>query len=84
MSCATFLLLSDQPVAFVSVLVATIITMITAGVEAKGPVVNEVTTNVTFREGFLAVTNIIFAYRKSHAHNRPLQLGCHSQAPPTD
>ncbi|EPS31480.1 hypothetical protein POX_h09764 [Penicillium oxalicum] len=49
-------------ISFVSVLVATIITMITAGVEAKGPVVNEVTTNVTFREGFLAVTNIIFAY----------------------
>jgi hypothetical protein len=37
--------------------------MITAGVEAKEHVVNEVTTEVTFREGFLAVTNIIFAYR---------------------
>jgi hypothetical protein len=37
--------------------------MITAGVEAKEHVVNEVTTEVSFREGFLAVTNIIFAYR---------------------
>lgn len=51
--------------AFVSVLVATIITMITAGVEAKEHVVNEVVTDVSFREGFLAVTNIIFAYRTS-------------------
>ena len=50
--------------AFLSVLVATIITMITAGVEAKEHVVNEVVTEVSFREGFLAVTNIIFAYRK--------------------
>ncbi|KAJ5157772.1 uncharacterized protein N7482_008872 [Penicillium canariense] len=47
---------------FVSVLVATIITMITAGVETKGHVVNEATTEVSFREGFLAITNIIFAY----------------------
>lgn len=38
--------------------------MITAGVEAKEHVVNEVVTEVSFREGFLAVTNIIFAYRK--------------------
>jgi hypothetical protein len=37
--------------------------MITAGVEAKEYVVNEVTTEVSFRDGFLAVTNIIFAYR---------------------
>jgi hypothetical protein len=43
--------------------VATVLTMITVGVESKGPVPNEVTTDVSFREGFLAVTNIIFAYR---------------------
>ncbi|KAJ5989876.1 hypothetical protein N7499_010405 [Penicillium canescens] len=47
---------------FLSVLIATIITMITVGVESKGWVPNEVTTTVSFREGFLAVTNIIFAY----------------------
>ncbi|KAJ5296078.1 hypothetical protein N7508_010899 [Penicillium antarcticum] len=47
---------------FLSVLVATIITMITVGVESEGWVPNEVTTTVSFREGFLAVTNIIFAY----------------------
>ncbi|GLI78233.1 hypothetical protein PoHVEF18_006542 [Penicillium ochrochloron] len=56
------LILTNLRLAFLSVLVATIITMITAGVEAKEHVVNEVTTEVTFREGFLAVTNIIFAY----------------------
>ncbi|KAJ5871268.1 uncharacterized protein N7529_003621 [Penicillium soppii] len=49
-------------VSFLSVFVATVLTMITVGVETKGHVVNEVTTEVTFREGFLAVTNIIFAY----------------------
>lgn len=37
--------------------------MITVGVESKGHIVNEATTQVSFREGFLAVTNIIFAYR---------------------
>ncbi|KAJ5769855.1 uncharacterized protein N7511_001906 [Penicillium nucicola] len=47
---------------FLSVLIATIITMITVGVESEGWVPNEVTTTVSFREGFLAVTNIIFAY----------------------
>ena len=40
--------------------------MITVGVETKGHVVNQVTTEVSFREGFLAVTNIIFAYRTSN------------------
>jgi hypothetical protein len=38
--------------------------MITAGVESKGQVTNHATTDVSFRDGFLAVTNIIFAYRK--------------------
>lgn len=49
--------------AFLSVFVATVITMIVSGVETKEHVINEVTTEVGFREGFLAVTNIIFAYR---------------------
>jgi hypothetical protein len=40
--------------------------MIVVGVESKAHVVNQVTTEVTFREGFLAVTNIIFAYRMSN------------------
>lgn len=40
------------------------VTMITAGIESKGPIVNHATTEVSFRDGFLAVTNIIFAYRK--------------------
>lgn len=48
--------------AFLSVLVATIITMISAGVESKGYIPIQATTNVGFQEGFLAVTNIIFAY----------------------
>jgi hypothetical protein len=50
----------------VSVFVATIVTMVAAGVETKTQVVNEVTKEVSFREGFLAVTNIIFAYRMSN------------------
>ncbi|KAJ5884681.1 hypothetical protein N7495_009191 [Penicillium taxi] len=49
-------------VSFISVFVATMITMIAAGVESKGHIQNQATTNVSFREGFLAVTNIIFAY----------------------
>lgn len=39
--------------------------MITAGVESKGHIPIQATTTVGFREGFLAVTNIIFAYRTS-------------------
>ncbi|KAJ5138318.1 uncharacterized protein N7515_003166 [Penicillium bovifimosum] len=53
---------TDQGQAFLSVFIATVLTMITVGVESKGPVPNQVTTEVSFREGFLAVTNIIFAY----------------------
>ncbi|OQE43631.1 hypothetical protein PENCOP_c003G08510 [Penicillium coprophilum] len=48
--------------AFLSVFVATVLTMITVGVQTKGHIKNEATTDVSFREGFLAVTNIIFAY----------------------
>ena len=40
------------------------VTMVTAGIESKGHVVNSATTEVSFRDGFLAVTNIIFAYRE--------------------
>ncbi|KAK1148492.1 hypothetical protein N8T08_009497 [Aspergillus melleus] len=47
---------------FLSVLVATIVTMVSAGVESKGHIPIHATTDVSFREGFLAVTNIIFAY----------------------
>ncbi|CAI7572659.1 unnamed protein product [Penicillium glandicola] len=49
-------------ISFLSVFVATVLTMITVGIETKGHIVNEVTTDVSFRDGFLAVTNIIFAY----------------------
>ncbi|OQE26872.1 hypothetical protein PENSTE_c005G09219 [Penicillium steckii] len=49
-------------VSFVSVFVATVVTMVAAGVETKTEIVNEATREVSFREGFLAVTNIIFAY----------------------
>lgn len=54
---------TDRYEAFLSVFVATVLTMVTVGVESKGHIKNEATTNVSFREGFLAVTNIIFAYR---------------------
>lgn len=43
---------------------ATVITMVTAGVETKNNFPIEATRTVGFREGFLAVTNIIFAYRR--------------------
>lgn len=55
--------LTDWCLAFLSVFVATVLTMITVGVESKGHIKNEATTDVSFRDGFLAVTNIIFAYR---------------------
>jgi len=48
--------------------------MITVGVESKGHVVNQVTTEVSFREGFLAVTNIIFAYRMLNIKWCPLKF----------
>ncbi|KAJ5624748.1 hypothetical protein N7510_001057 [Penicillium lagena] len=49
-------------VSFLSVFVATVVTMIAAGVETKGHIPLQATTTVGFREGFLSVTNIIFAY----------------------
>lgn len=54
---------TDPYLAFLSVFVATVLTMITVGVESKGHIKNEATTDVSFRDGFLAVTNIVFAYR---------------------
>ncbi|KAJ5823637.1 hypothetical protein N7447_005977 [Penicillium robsamsonii] len=49
-------------ISFLSVFVATVLTMITVGVDTKGHIKNEATREVSFRDGFLAVTNIIFAY----------------------
>ncbi|KAJ5631381.1 uncharacterized protein N7484_011481 [Penicillium longicatenatum] len=49
-------------VSFASVFVAVMVTMIAAGVESKGHIPIQSTTDVGFKEGFLAVTNIIFAY----------------------
>lgn len=48
--------------AFSSILAATVATMISVGVENAGSAHVEVTTSVSFYQGFLAVTNIIFAY----------------------
>lgn len=48
------------------------VTMITAGIESKGHVVNHATTDVSFRDGFLAVTNIIFAYRELKLESREI------------
>ncbi|KAJ5732782.1 hypothetical protein N7493_004263 [Penicillium malachiteum] len=49
-------------ISFLSVFIATIITMVSAGVESKGYIPYKATTEVGFREAFLSVTNIIFAY----------------------
>ncbi|KAH8425153.1 uncharacterized protein LDX57_002902 [Aspergillus melleus] len=46
----------------ISILVATIVTMISIGVQAPDDVRNDITTKVSFNEAFLAVTNIVFAY----------------------
>ena len=39
--------------------------MVSVGVEAKGPIQNDVARKHSFYKAFLAVTNIIFAYSKS-------------------
>ncbi|PLB44159.1 putative amino acid transporter [Aspergillus steynii IBT 23096] len=46
----------------VSIVVATVVTMIAIGVQAPDDVQNDITTKVSFNDGFLAVTNIVFAY----------------------
>ena len=48
--------------AFSSIFAATVATMISVGVENAGLADVKATTSVSFYEGFLAVTNIIFAY----------------------
>ncbi|RAK86392.1 putative amino acid transporter [Aspergillus costaricaensis CBS 115574] len=47
---------------FLSILVATIATIIATGIEAKEPVALDSVREVSFYKAFLAVTNIIFAY----------------------
>lgn len=46
----------------ISILVATIVTMISIGVQAPSDVQNDIVATPTFQEGFLAVTNIVFAF----------------------
>ncbi|EAW13764.1 putative amino acid transporter [Aspergillus clavatus NRRL 1] len=46
----------------ISIMVATMVTMISIGVQAPDDVQVDVTTDVSFQKAFLAVTNIIFAY----------------------
>ncbi|KAJ5322348.1 hypothetical protein N7452_010637 [Penicillium brevicompactum] len=45
-----------------SILIATIVTMVAIGVQAPDNVQNDIITAPTFQEGFLAVTNIVFAF----------------------
>lgn len=45
-----------------SILIATIVTMISIGVQAPNHVQNDITTDPTFVDAFLAVTNIVFAF----------------------
>ncbi|KAJ5652336.1 hypothetical protein N7507_009762 [Penicillium longicatenatum] len=45
-----------------SILIATIVTMISVAVQEPVGVVNDITTHPTFVDGFLAVTNIVFAF----------------------
>lgn len=46
----------------ISILVATIVTMVSIGVQAPADVQNDIVATPTFQEGFLAVTNIVFAF----------------------
>ncbi|KAL4891198.1 transmembrane amino acid transporter protein-domain-containing protein [Aspergillus ambiguus] len=45
-----------------SIVVATLVTMIAIGVQAPDYVQKDITTDVSFQDAFLAVTNIVFAY----------------------
>jgi uncharacterized membrane protein len=49
-------------VSAISILVATIVTMVSIAVQAPDNVQNDIVTTPTFQEGFLAVTNIVFAF----------------------
>jgi hypothetical protein len=57
-------------VAFLSIVAATMATMIAVGVEYKGHIPLAVTTHLGFNEEFLAVSNLFFAYGKA--------LTCHT------
>ena len=48
--------------AFISIVTTTIVTMISIGVESKSDVAVYATVHTSFYKGFLAVTNIVFAY----------------------
>lgn len=52
-------------VSFISIVATTIITMISIGVQSKGDVEVKATLDTSFYKGFLAVTNIVFAYSAS-------------------
>ncbi|OGE49984.1 hypothetical protein PENARI_c019G03411 [Penicillium arizonense] len=45
-----------------SILIATIVTMVAIGVQAPDNVQNDITTSPSFADAFLAVTNIVFAF----------------------
>ncbi|KAJ5981878.1 hypothetical protein N7499_009065 [Penicillium canescens] len=45
-----------------SILIATIVTMVAIGVQAPDNVQNDITTSPSFTDAFLAVTNIVFAF----------------------
>jgi hypothetical protein len=51
--------------AFVSILTATIVTMVSIGVESEGPIEIHVVRQVSFYEGFLAFCNIMFGFSTS-------------------
>lgn len=53
-------------VAFISILAAVLITMIAIGIQRPGTGHVDATTSPAFYQGFLAVTNIVFAYGISH------------------
>lgn len=53
---------TDNYTACISIVTATVVTMIAIGVQAPDHVHVDVTTKVSFQDAFLAVTNIIFAY----------------------
>ncbi|PKX90008.1 putative amino acid transporter [Aspergillus novofumigatus IBT 16806] len=50
----------------ISIVTATVVTMIAIGVQAPDHVHVDATTEVSFQDAFLAVTNIIFAYSRGH------------------
>lgn len=52
--------------AFISIMAAVLITMIAISIERPGNGKISVTAHPSLYEGFLAVTNIVFAYGKPH------------------